>query len=765
MKKLREWLSVQLAKNPGRIVLLAILLFNILFIIFAAFIIGSWRLSGTEEMDPFTAAYSTIMLLLDPGSVESVAGEIGKSGVAISLVCLVVVLVGMVTFTGAVIGYVTNYISSFIENANEGTHLLQISGHFVILNWNSRASEIVNDLMYDRKKRRVVILADSGKDEISKEIEERLADTIQKENEKLYEECRNLGLIRRFFKYNREKLRNRMDVIIREGDVFSSKQLHDISLEKARSVVILSAESGSSSDEGEGNGIDEHGRGNVQTVKTLMQVSDITASDYSSDNQKIIVEIDDDWTWELVTKIIDYKQRAGKCNIIPIRVNRVLGCLLSQFSLMPELNIAFRELFSNKGATFYVEEIGRKGQADQQAAGDSQKEAVSIRKNEEDKKYITEYLNSHANALPLASMNVDGKDYFYYSAENENDIHKNSGTVKPGGHSVKLTRDYRIGKKNVIILGHNDKSRDIMEGFKAFMGEWGREDSELLRIVVIDDKASLERLGFYQDYPFVAKYVAADIYDKELISTAIDEFMRINNEDISILILSDDSVPKDRIDSCAFANLVYVQDIINNRMKADPDFDEEYIDIIVEIADPKHYDIVSSYSVSNIVISNRYISKMITQIGQKEAIYDFYHDILTYDSYDKNRAEEPDRIRERNDISLNKAGRFTGENDGISGDNRDAGSAVGTNYDSKEIYAKKVGDFFDEVPAEMTEGDFVRAVWKASIDDSIPKDQQHPTIVIGYVKHGGIVKLFGSDRDTTMLSLEKNDKIIVFTNH
>ena len=56
MKKLREWLSVQLAKNPGRIVLLAILLFNILFIILAAFIIGSWRLSGTEEMDAFTAA-------------------------------------------------------------------------------------------------------------------------------------------------------------------------------------------------------------------------------------------------------------------------------------------------------------------------------------------------------------------------------------------------------------------------------------------------------------------------------------------------------------------------------------------------------------------------------------------------------------------------------------------------------------------------------------------------------------------------------------
>ena len=56
---------------------------------------------------------------------------------------LLAVLIGMITFTGAVIGYVTNYISNFIENSKSGARSLKVSRHTVILNWNSRASEIL----------------------------------------------------------------------------------------------------------------------------------------------------------------------------------------------------------------------------------------------------------------------------------------------------------------------------------------------------------------------------------------------------------------------------------------------------------------------------------------------------------------------------------------------------------------------------------------------------------------------------------------------
>ncbi len=701
MRKLREWFSVQLAKHPGRIVLLAILLFNVVFFILAAAVISNLSLTGTEEMSFFEAAFYTVTMILDAGCISFVVQDIGQSGVAIAVICLIIVLIGMVSFTGAVIGYVTNYISGFIASSNADARKLRISNHLVILNWNTRASEIVNDLLYCRGRQKVVVLTGSGKTEIMKEISERISDTIHKENETLRLQCKKKGLVGRF-RYLKEHLKNNILVIVREGDVYSAKQLFDISLEKARSVIILGNDIGNSMCKyGYKEKLEENSKGNALTVKTLMLVSDITGAEFSADNQKIIVEVSDDWTWELVDRIIRHKEIAGKCNIVPVRVNQILGQILSQFPLMPELNLAYRELFSNKGATFFLEEKTVK----------------------DDNEYITEYLKSHRFAIPLTTMQSDGKDYFFYAAESERDLVREGG-VAESGYTVKLNRNYWIERKNVIILGHNTKCRDIMQGFCRFRDEWGYKDGrEILQIVVIDDKESLERMNYYRDYPFVIRTVPASIYDEELICSTIEEFVDMNEEDTSVLILSDDAASSDNIDANALANLVYVQDIIAEKKARDPDFDDGRIDVVVEIIDPKHHDIVSSYSASNVVISNRYISEMITQISEKEAIFDFYTDILTYDA---------------GDVEV---------------------------YESKEVYAKKVSTFFDELPGECTEAELIRAVWKASVSEEIPKEKRNPTVVLGYVKKNGAVTLFSGDQTAGKVKLEKTDKIIVFTNH
>ena len=701
MRKFKEWFSIQLAKHPARVVLLAILLFNIAFLFIAALVISHLALSGTEHMGFFEAAFYTVTMILDAGCISFVVQDIGQSGVALAVICLVIILIGMVSFTGAVIGYVTNYISGFIESSNADARKLHISDHLVILNWNTRASEIINDLLYCRKRQKVVVLAGSGKKEISKEIAERVSDTIRRENRALREQYRGHGIGARL-RYFRERLKNNLIVIVREGDIYSAKQLYDISLERARSVIILGNDVNNTFCRyGYKEKLEENAKGNALTVKTLMQVSDITDAEFSADNQKIIVEISDDWTWELVDRIIKYKEVAGKCNIVPVRVNQILGQILSQFPLMPELNLAYRELFSNKGSTFFLEE----------------------KKVADDNAYITEYLKTHKFATPLTSMQAEGKDYFFYAADSQRDITRES-EIPDSGFTVKLNRNYWIERKNVIILGHNSKCRDIMEGFCKFRDEWGYKDGsgEILRIIIIDDKDSLERMNYYRDYPFVIRTVAASIYDQELICSTIEQFVDSNEEDTSVLILSDDSAANDNIDANALANLVYVQDIIASKKREHPDFDLGRIDVIVEIIDPKHHDIVSSYSVNNVVISNRYISKMITQISEKEAIFDFYTDILTYDS---------------------------GETDV---------------YQSKEVYAKKVSTFFEEIPAECTEAELVRAIWNASVSDDIPKEKQNPTIALGYVKKNGSIKLFPGDKSAPV-KLESGDKIIVFTNH
>ena len=197
----------------------------------------------------------------------------------------------------------------------------------------------------------------------------------------------------------------------------------------------------------------------------------------------------------------------------------------------------------------------------------------------------------------------------------------------------------------------------------------------------------------------------------------------------TLLYINCNSKPE-KLSSCKTVARLFIQKFIEKN----PDFDVESIDVVVEIIDPKHYDIVESYSVNNVVISNRYISKMITQLSEYEALYEFYMDILTYDE--------------------------------------DCGD--GNHYDSKEVYIKKVRRYFNTIPEATTADQLVRAVYKASLE---PDDTGlvNPTIVLGYVKPGkrdvdgrmlkGEIVLFCGDLSRIPVRLDEKDKLILFAAH
>ena len=216
--------------------------------------------------------------------------------------------------------------------------------------------------------------------------------------------------------------------------------------------------------------------------------------------------------------------------------------------------------------------------------------------------------------------------------------------------------------------------------------------------------------------------LSGTVYDTDLITEKIDVLSRFNQQDTSILILSDDSVSPEAVDANVLANLVFAQDNIARRMK-EADFDPGSIDIIAEIIDPKHYDVVSAYSIRNVVISNRYISKMITQIGEKDALFDFYTDILAYD-------------------------------DGTSQE-----------YKSKEVYIKKASSFFHTLPPACSALELIRAIFDASVDPALPPTRRNPTLLLGLVNKAGEMTLFSGDLSKIQVCIEEGDKLIVFSNH
>ena len=694
MMKFRGWLSVQVAKHPKRVVLVLIILFNVLFITLSAALISSLSLRGTENMNFFHAAYYTITMILDAGCIESVIKDIGTSGVALTITCLSVIIIGMITFTGAVIGYFTNILNDFIENANAGNTRLYLSNHTVILNWNARAPEIVNDLLYSDNKEMVVALVKSGRDEINKEIEERLHLTIEKENAAVLKKADTMGFFarRRYLKNN--MLEKNVSFIVIEGNIFSQKQLRDIRIDLAKAVIILSNDPSNSAAE-DGRPSDE---GNPQAVKALMQTADILSAGNAEHKQNIIIEITNSWTYDVVQRIINGKDLGGKCNIEMFRVGQFLGQLLAQISITPEMSVIYDDLFSNKGAAFYTEPV----------------------RTDDEIGYIRDYLSTHKNAIPLTLLNHNGESCFCFEADNHKDICKKH---EPKGleYSVKLNGVKSGECKRVILVGHNSNVEEIMSCYETYIScQTIDNQTNPLKVTVIDEPGSLRRMDYYKRYSFVEDVVELDIFNIGKTFGAIDHLLLNTEEETSILILSDDTEIDENADSSALMYLVYIQDYIKEILRKNPDCDLNRIKTIVEITNPGHYDIVKGYKNVDAVISNRFTGNIITQIGEKESIYDFYKDLLSY---------SPDK----------------------------------PGGQSKKTQLKEVSSFFSEVPPVCTAYDLVRAVFEASVSSAAASENKYPELVLGYVKAGGETVIFSGDLSDIDVSLEGDDKIIVYT--
>lgn len=698
--KLRERVSLFIARSPEKAILLGILVFNLVFFCVSSLVI-SW-LTPQKEIGFWESAYGTITMILDPGCIQNVIPNISAASAVLVVTCLVIVFIGMITFTGAVIGYISNLISGYISNANNGNGSLKISNHTVILNWNSRASEIVNDLLYSEKKEHIVILVAADREKVIREIGDRISDTLARENRAVVEEAKGLNWLSAARYVHKHRMRNNITTIVRTGDIYSAKHLSDICVDTARTIVILGKDVQNNVCRYEvQNQIENEASGNYNTIKALIQVADMTAAESSADNQKIVVEVEDDWTLSLVEQIISHKEKLGKCNIVPVSVNRVLGQILSQFCVMPELNRVYSELFSNKGAFFSSEKL----------------EGSYSLKDETD--YMATYMREHGEAVPVSFLQAKEGLHAFFMVGEEKAIHRRK-SIPASEMNVSLNSHFWLEKKNIIILGHNSKMESLIAGFDAFRSEWNfTNGEEILNILMIDDEKTLKKYDFYQQVPYINATITADVYDKELIYSSIREFVSSVKGETSILILSDDKAISDDIDAKALTYLIYVHDIVTEKIANEPDFRQKDIDIIVEVLNPKNSEVVQSYSVNNVVMSNRYISKMITQLGEKEAIFEFYNDILTYDT--ENAVEQ-------------------------------------SSYESKELYVKKVTDFFTEIPEKCTAQDLIRAIFDAG-------PEENKSYCLGYVRNETDVTFFTGNQADIMVELQPIDKLIIFSNH
>lgn len=605
MENFKKWLSMRVYKRIKFFIFCFIVIVNILAVLIGGILI---HLS-------FPAAYPNIGIgmwqiftdILDPGFLGSVAANMEGGNRFTTTIEVIIILICMVTFTGTIIGYISNMITQIIENADRGPKQLYLKNHILLLNWNNRAAGILTEYLYTEVCEDVVVLSPCDRDMVSKEINAH------------------------FYETGYTGIQKHVKIFVKQGEPYSMTELDAVCARAARAIIVLSD---MTSNEGE-----------LCTLKTVMMVSQINR------NRKdctIIVETDHKNVYELVRQI-----QNENTEIVPAYLNKIMGKILAHIALQPELNGVFRELLSHFGSEFYSIPI---------------EELKDIDGGQSEEEIIAQFMERYARAIPiLTSRGFQSKDQdrlYLLSEERFHTSIERTGELLPL-KEVKIREEYPVPKKQIIILGSNSKIKYIFNSFLAYIENYGEE---YLTVYFIDTEKHLKKVP---EHPCFQKTAIQNRYNLLEIEEVLEGF-RMEEID-TIVILSDDKVLASEYDMGTLVSLIDI-----NKVLGEMDTGKKP-ELIVEILNPQNYEIVQQYNIGNIIISNKYMSSMVAQLGDDSAIFELIYDMLTFDG-------------EMDDFGMNYS----------------------ETEDSRELYIKNCGDYFEELPVFENRSQMLRSIYEAS---------------------------------------------------
>ncbi len=308
--KARSKLSIGTYKRPQIFIILLMLLLNIIILIIAAFIALVIDDSYNSFFDAL--ANGSLKWMLTPNAILAIDNP------NTLILAVFVLVIGMILFTGTIIALTTNAIKDYFQKKKSGSGKLILDKQIVILNWNNKVPELVADLMFlDEEDLSIVILADVDKDEIEKHINNNV---------------RNLR--------GNKKVRN-LNILVKKGNPLVRSDLNDISIEKAKTILIMNSDMISSSE--------NLSKGDLNVIKMILSLGEIEFK-YEP---PIVAEIKNIETKEKVIMMTKVVKSLKHHLVIPICFDRRLGHVIAQTIINPMIKEVYLSLFSFEDSEAY----------------------------------------------------------------------------------------------------------------------------------------------------------------------------------------------------------------------------------------------------------------------------------------------------------------------------------------------------------------------------------------------------------------------------
>lgn len=309
MKKLVKKINVLWYSHPRMAIALMLVAVNLLVILLFTCILTV--VSGESFLDSLAYLFT---FTLSSDDVYNFITD-GGDNLLCFIIKIVLAIIQMVIFSGALIGFTTDLLQSTIDKRLNNTGKISLSNHYVFLNWSSIGPNLIYDLSYLEGKKNVVILSEVDRDEV-------------------------LNSIQNVFTENKRKLTN-LRLFIKTGDPNSSKHLSDVSLENAKYIGLLLKSDGDNETHSGMPGKD------IDALKNLFAIMNIGAK------ANIVVETENSKTVKKIEQLFNKIDPKMNKRIIAFSHNEIIGNILGKTLVNSNYSMLFHDLLSYEGCEFY----------------------------------------------------------------------------------------------------------------------------------------------------------------------------------------------------------------------------------------------------------------------------------------------------------------------------------------------------------------------------------------------------------------------------
>ena len=301
--------------HPYFVIFNILIIYNLILIAIAALVM-TYLMRGLTDEYGFEMAlnWESYLKNLEYCAVFTMnnGGIYNQAPVSVIVMKIILSILQMITFTGALIGLATSILQSMFEHRIHNLGKIKIKHHYVILEWSAVGPQLIRELSFIRGNKTVVILSSRDRNEIQEEIDDLFLET---------------GTDKKHLK-----------IFVKNGSPSSRKALKEINIDKAESIAILGASSWLNASE----------QNDSISFKILMSVISLTK------DANIVIETDDQGVTKNIHDLMEASQELKDARISIFSRNTIVGHVLAKTAINADYPNLYYSLLSFRNGSFYA---------------------------------------------------------------------------------------------------------------------------------------------------------------------------------------------------------------------------------------------------------------------------------------------------------------------------------------------------------------------------------------------------------------------------